>query len=420
LIFDRPKVDLEKMRTWKDDVVATLAKGLSQLGQQRQVQVIQARAAFEASDQVRLQGAELAHVTFEHAILATGSAPIALPDVPFKTRGRIMDAAAALALPDLPETLLVVGGGYTGLELGSIYAALGSRVTVVEQTDRLLQGVDRDLLKPLMQSSERHFEAVHLQTKVTTLQEHDDSVEVSLEGTINKRGQRFARVLVAIGRRPNTQDLGLEKTRVELNTQGFVVVDEQQRTTDERIFAVGDMVGEPMLAHKAMYEGKIAAEVIAGKPAVFDARCVPAVIYTNPQVAWCGLTEEEAQAQGRAITVGRFPWRASGRAHTLGATEGLTKLIFAVGTERLVGMGIVGPGAEDLIAEGALAIEMGAVAQDVALTIHPHPTLSETVAGAAEAFLGQATDLTPQRRHGVEETGKRDRRPITSASPVRR
>jgi dihydrolipoamide dehydrogenase len=380
--------------------VATLANGLSQLGQQRQVQVIQARATFEASNQVRLHGADLAHVTFEHAILATGSEPIALPGVPFNTGSRIMDAAAALALPEIPDTLLVVGGGYIGLELGSVYAALGSRVTIVELTDGLLLGVDRDLVRPLAQRAEKLFEAVHLQTRVTALKEHEESVEVSLEGEINKPGQHFARVLVAIGRRPNTRDLGLDKTRVELNDQEFVMVDKHERTTDEHIFAVGDMVGEPMLAHKAMHEGKIAAEVIAGKPVAFDARCIPAVVYTDPEVAWCGLMEEEVQAQGRAITVRRFPWRASGRAHTLGATDGLTKLIFAAESERVVGMGIVGPGAEDLIVEGALAIELGAVAQDVALTIHPHPTLSETVAEAAEAFRGMATDIAPGRQYG--------------------
>lgn len=393
LTFDRPKVDLEKMRTWKDEVIATLAQGLRQLSQHRQVQVIQGRATFETSDQVRLHGADVAHVTFEHAILATGSEPIALPGVPFKTDSRIMDAAAALALPEIPDTLLVVGGGYIGLELGSVYAALGSRVTIVEMTDRLLPGVDRDLVRPLARRSESLFEAVHLQTKVTAMKEHEGSVEVALEGALNTHGQHFTRVLVAIGRRPSTRTLGLEKTRVSLNDRQFVRVDEHQRTTDMRIFAVGDVVGEPMLAHKAMHEGKIAAEVIAGEPAAFDVRAIPAIVYTDPEIAWCGLMEEEAQAQGRPIAVGRFPWRASGRAHSLGVTDGLTKLIVDAETERVVGMGVVGPGAEDLIAEGALAIELGALAQDVALTIHPHPTLSETVAEAAEALRGMATDL---------------------------
>ena len=400
LTFEQLRTDLEALRAWKDGVIAQLASGLGALSQQRQVNLIQAHATFEASDRVRLHGADITHVQFEHTILATGSHPLSLSGVPFQAGSRVMDSTAALAVPDIPETLLVVGGGYVGLELGTIYATLGSRVTLVEMTEGLLPGLDRDLVAPLARRLASDFEARYFQTKVSQIEEQDAAVKVTLHGNGDVRQQCFDRVIVAIGRQPTTQAMGLEHTAVELDPRGFVVVDVQQRTADPHIFAVGDVAGQPMLAHKAMYEGKVAAEVIAGEPAACEARCIPAVVYTDPEVAWCGLTETEARAQARAIKVGRFPWRASGRALTMGAPEGLTKILFDAETERVLGVGIVGRGAEDLIAEGALAVEMGALAWDLALTIHAHPTLAETVAEAAAACLGIATDLGPPRRPG--------------------
>ncbi|MDX1689258.1 MAG: dihydrolipoyl dehydrogenase [Candidatus Promineifilaceae bacterium] len=391
--FGEPDVDLEAVRGWKEGVVDRLVSGLHKLGQEREIMVIPARATFEGANRLRLEGSDISHVQFEHAIVATGSRPRPLSDVPFEEGGRVMDSDAALDLMTVPQTLLVVGGGYIGLEMGTVYAALGSRVTLVEMTDGLLPGVDRDLIRPLARRADDVFHAVHLNTKVASLEQDGEGVTVTLEGDAPDEEQQFDRAIVAIGRRPNSAELGLEEAGVEVGEDGFIVVDEQMRTNRKHIYAVGDVAGEPLLAHKAMHEGKVAAEVIAGEPAAFDARCVPAVVYTDPQVAWCGLMEQEAQEQGRSVRVARFPWRASGRALTQGAAEGLTKLLFEAETERLVGMGVVGEGAENLIAEGALAIEMGAVAQDLALTIHPHPTLTETESEAAEAFLGQATHI---------------------------
>jgi dihydrolipoamide dehydrogenase len=377
--------------------VDRLVNGLEVLSDRRDVKLIEARAVFESSERVRLQGADVARVQFEHAILATGSRPISLPGTEFQQDSRVMDAAAALELIDIPDTLLVVGGNYVGLELGSVYAALGSRVTLVEMMDGLLPGTDRDLVRPLARRAEKIFENVHLNTKVTSLEENKEGVAATL--TNDEEDQRqFTRVLVAIGRSPNSQEIGLENTQVEIDENGFVKVDDERRTADERIFAVGDLVGGPMLAHKAMHEGKIAAETIAGEPAAFDVRCIPAVVYTDPEIAWCGLTEDEAREQGRSVGVGRFPWRASGRALTMGESEGLTKMVFDADTERVLGVGIVGQGAEQMIAEGALAVEMGALAEDLALTVHPHPTLSETESEAAEAFLGIATHIISQRK----------------------
>jgi dihydrolipoamide dehydrogenase len=286
-----------------------------------------------------------------------------------------------------------VGGGYIGLELGSVYAALGSQVTIAEMTGALLPGTDPELVRRFSRQAEDIYESIYLNTKITGLEEAEDHVMVSLEGEVEESEQQFERVLVAIGRRPNSQNLGLEEVGVTVNSDGFVEVDEEQRTTADHIFAVGDVAGQPLLAHKAMYEGKVAAEVIAGEPAAFDVRCVPAIVYTDPEIAWCGLTEAEAEEQGRPVKVGRFPWQASGRALTRGASEGLTKLLFDAETERVLGVGIIGRGAENMIVEGALAIEMGAVAEDLALTIHPHPTLAETTGEAAEAFLGMSTHI---------------------------
>jgi dihydrolipoamide dehydrogenase len=304
-----------------------------------------------------------------------------------------MSSTGALALADVPERLLVIGGGYVGLELGLVYAALGSGITLVEMSDRLLPGADADLVEPLHEHLAEQFDAIHLETKVSGAEEDESGVSVMLDGEDFSDEQRFDRVLVAVGRQPNTEDLGLDEAGVETDDQGFIRVDAQRRTNLGHIYAIGDAAGGMQLAHEAMHEGRVAAEVIAGQPAAFDARAIPAVVYTDPQIAWCGLTEQAAAQQGREVRISRFPWRASGRALTLGAGNGLTKLVLDPETGRVLGCGIVGRGAEGLIAEAMLAVEMGALAEDLALGIHPHPTLSETLGEAAQRFVGGATHL---------------------------
>jgi len=397
IAFDKPRIDLKALREWKGNVIDSMANGLVSLSNRRGVQLIQGRAQFESSNSVRLHDAEVSRIKFRHAIIATGSRPIAFPGSEFKPGSRIMSSTGALALADVPPTLLIIGGGYVGLELGTVYAALGSRVSLVELEDRLLLGVDRDLVEPLQRRLEKIFETISLQTKVVSMQANDNRVDVILEGDLEKPEQCFDRVLVAIGRKASSQDIGLENTKVELDEKGFIKVGDQQRTTDERIFAVGDVAGGLMLAHKATREGKVAAEVIAGKPSAFDVRAIPAVVYTDPQIAWCGLTEEEARKENIPIKVQRFPWKFSGRATTMGAPEGLTKIIIDPEAGRILGVGIVGRDTEGLISEGVLAIEMGALAEDMALSIHPHPTLSETEAEAAELYLGSATHILSKK-----------------------
>jgi len=397
IAFDKPRIDLKALREWKGNVIDSMANGLVSLSNRRGVQLIQGRAQFESSNTARLQDAEVSRIKFRHAIIATGSRPIVFPGAAFKPGSRIMSSTGALALADVPPTLLIIGGGYVGLELGTVYAALGSRVRLVELEDRLLLGVDRDLVDPLHRRLENIFETISLQTKVASMQANDTGVDVILEGDVEKPEQRFDRVLVAIGRKASSQDIGLENTKVELDEKGFIKVGDQQRTTDERIFAVGDVAGGLMLAHKATREGKVAAEVIAGEPSAFDVRAIPAVVYTDPQIAWCGLTEEEARKENIPIKVRRFPWKFSGRATTMGAPEGLTKIIIDPEAGRILGVGIVGRDTEGLISEGVLAIEMGALAEDMALSIHPHPTLSETEAEAAELYLGSATHILSKK-----------------------
>jgi dihydrolipoamide dehydrogenase len=398
--FGEPKIDLDQLRNWKNQVIEKLAKGLITLTDKRGVQLIKAKARFESANQVHLEGeeAEISRFKFQHAIIATGSEPISLPGMSFTPGGRIMDSTGALALTDVPDKFLVVGGGYVGVELGSVYASLGSRVTVVEMADRLMVGADRDLVKPLRQELEKRFESIYCNTKVKTLEERNDGVSVELDGDVSEARQKFDRVLIAIGRRPNAQDLGLENTKVKTNDGGFIIVDDQRRTTDQKIFAIGDVVGGAMLAHKAMYEGKVAAEVIAGHPAGFDVTAIPAVVYTDPQLAWCGLTEEEAIQQNRPVKISRFPWSASGRAVSMGLSKGMTKIIIDGETERILGVGIVGREAGEMISEGVLAIEMGALAEDLALSMHPHPTLSEAEEEAAEAFLGSSTHILSAKK----------------------
>jgi dihydrolipoamide dehydrogenase len=395
--FGKPQISLAGMRNWKSQVIDKLAAGLVSLSERRGVQLIAGRAEFESSEVVRLHDSEVSRIKFRHAVLATGSRPIPFPGTDFKGGGKIMSSTGALALADVPGRLLVLGGGYVGLELGSVYAALGSRVTLVEFMDRLLPGVDRDLVEPLNQNLLQIFEHIHLKTKVLSLAEDGNGVAVTLEGEIAEPQQRFDRVLVAIGRSPASRGIGLENTRVQLDDRGFVVVDEQMRTADEKIFAVGDVAGGMMLAHKATREGKIAAEVIAGQPSAFDVRAIPAVVYTDPQIAWCGVTEEDARRENRPVTVQRFPWKFSGRAATMGAPEGLTKLLVDPASGRILGVGIAGRDTEGLISEGVLAVEMGALAEDLALSVHPHPTLSETEGEAAEIFLGTATHILSKK-----------------------
>jgi dihydrolipoamide dehydrogenase len=395
--FDEPQIDANKIRAWKDAVVDRLANGLVTLSKKRDVQLLQGRAVFEAVDSLRVSSSNVTHVRFKHAILATGSHPRVLPGTEFREGGRIMSSKGALQLADIPERLLVVGAGYVGMELGSVYATLGSQVTILEVGDKLLPTADRDLVRPLERRAQEIFHAVRTRTKVTRLEEKEDRVEVVLEGEVDEPEQTFDRVLVAIGRQPNSEEIGLENTGVKVDNRGFVQVDEQRRTDDPRIFAIGDVVGGMMLAHKAMYEGKLAADVIAGEPAAFDVRAIPAVVYTDPQIAFAGLMENQAEKQGREVRVTRFPWAASGRALTMASPEGLTKMVFEPDTEQILGVGIVGREAGEMIAEGVLAIEMGAVAEDLDLSIHAHPTLSETEEEAAGAFLGHAIHILPPR-----------------------
>ena len=396
--FGEPKIDLEAMRSWKGKVIDQLAEGLVTLSSKRGVQCMQGRAFFEGSDRVRLYDSEVSHIKYRHAILATGSHPTPFPEMDFKPGGLIMDSSEALEITDVPASLLILGGGYVALEMGMVYASLGSRVTLAVRSERLLRGADPDLAVPLIRKLKDMFEAIHFNTIASSLKEGKQKVDVTLEGEADKPKQTFDRVLVAMGRQPNSQDIGLENTGMKVDDRGFIVVDEQQRTSDDRVFAVGDVAGGPLLAHKAFREGKVAAEVIAGQPAAFDARAIPAVVYTDPQVAWCGLTEEEARKNKQPVKVERFPWKFSSRATTMGAGEGLTKILIDPETERILGLGITGRETEGLISEGVLAIEMGALSHDLALTIHPHPTLSETVGEVADIFLGSATHILPKKK----------------------
>jgi dihydrolipoamide dehydrogenase len=390
--FGKPKVDLDTLRRRLDAIVGKLTKGVQTLAGSRKVDVIRARASFKNATTLILTGTDGGQeLSFGHAIVATGSRP-AIPASLKLDDPRVMDSTSALALPDVPTRLLVVGGGYIGLELGTVYQALGSEVTVVEALPRLLNGADQDLVRPLQLRLQRRFKAIRLNTKVDKLEAKKDGVAATVTAAEGTSTEVFDRVLVAVGRSPNTQQLGLEHTKVAISPQGFIQVDRQMRTAEATVFAIGDAVGEPMLAHKASHEALVAARVIAGKQAAFDA-VIPAVIFTDPEIAWCGLTEEAANAASRAVTIARFPWAASGRATTLGRNDGVTKLVVDQDSGRVLGVGICGVGAGELIAEGVLAVEMGAVAEDVAASIHPHPTLSETVMEAAETVHGQATHL---------------------------
>lgn len=392
--FQKPTLDLAALRARKEKVIATLTGGLATLARRRNVTVVRGNARFTGSGtlEVTEPTGGTTTLTFDHCILASGSRPARIPAFDIGSE-RVMDSTGALELRDVPETLLVVGGGYIGLEMGTVYAELGSKVSVVELTDTLLPGADRDLVKPLQQRLEKLFTAIHLRTKVARLEDTGAAVRVHFEGPDGPFTQEFSRVLVAVGRRPNSDGLGLEHTRAVVNAKGFVEVDDRQRTADPQILAIGDVCGDPMLAHRASHQGKVAVEALHGEPAVFAPRAIPAVVFTDPEIAWAGLTEQEAAAAGRVVEISRYPWAASGRAHALGRTDGLTKILLDPETDAVLGVGIVGPGAGELIAEGALAIEMGCSARDLVETIHPHPTLGETVAFSAENYFGLATEI---------------------------
>ena len=396
--YSAPTIDIDKVRARKEKVISTLSGGLQQLAKRRKVNIIHARASFENSTTLRLEGdhasiPEGGTLTFDNLILASGSTP-AMPPAFDIGSPRVMDSTGALELADIPKSLLVIGGGYIGLEMGTVYAHLGTKVSVVELTGNLLPGADRDLVKPLQKRLQKLFEdRIFLETKVGSVADCGDAIEVTFEGPAKYGVERYSRVLVSVGRRPNSRDIGLEKTNVVVTKSGFVECDKQQRTAEPNIFAIGDVAGEPMLAHKATHEGKLAAEVAAGEKKEWVARVIPSVAYTDPEIAWVGVTENEAKEKGLKVGVGKFPWAASGRAIGLGRTEGFTKLIFDEATHRLVGAGIVGPHAGDLITEAALAIEMGCEAADIGHTIHPHPTLSETVMESAEGVHGQSTHI---------------------------
>jgi dihydrolipoamide dehydrogenase len=395
--FAKPTIEVDKVRAFKDKVVNQLTGGVGQVAKLRKIDYIQGMAAFRDAKSLEITRTDgtTSTLAFEHAVIATGSRPATVPGVSIDSP-RVMDSTAALELPDIPKSLLVVGGGYIGLELGSVYAALGSKVTVVEMTDGLLPGADRDLVNILAKRVNAICAAVLLNTKVSSVKESKDGIAVTFDGQLPEgmaKEQTFDRVLVSVGRRPNSAIPGLDKTRVKVNQRGFIEINEARGTAEPSIYAIGDVVGDPMLAHKASHEARVAIDSILGERVAFEPEAIPAVVFTDPEVAWCGLTENEAAKQKREVTVVRFPWAASGRAITLDRTDGMTKLVIDPKSERVLGVGIVGPGAGELIAEAVLAVEMGATASDLKLTIHAHPTLSETLMEAAEVFFGEATHV---------------------------
>jgi dihydrolipoamide dehydrogenase len=395
--FTEPKVDVEKLRNWKNSVVAKLCGGVATLAKMRGVQVVSGRGYFEGSQKLRVeteQGQQF--IEYDKAILATGSVP-AMPKAFDLGNPRVMTSTEALEVPDVPESLLIVGGGYIGMELGFVYAALGSKVIVVEALDNILAGADQDLARPVVASAKKMFKEIRLKAKVTKMATAGKQIKVAMEYNGQKLEELYDRVLVAVGRVPNKADLGLENTKIQLDERGFVKINKQQLTDDPNIYAIGDVAGGILLAHKAHKEARIAVEAICGGKAEFDS-VIPAVVFTDPELAWCGLTEAEAKEKGIQYQVAKFPWTASGRALSFDRTDGVTKIIADANTDRVLGVGICGAGAGELIAEATLAIEMGAVVEDIAETIHPHPTLSETVMEAADAYYGHATHIFTKKK----------------------
>lgn len=406
--FGTPQIQIDQVRARKNAVIEKMSSGLKQLAKRRNVRVIHARGTLVNSTTLRLEGEDSSipaerELTFDRLILATGSSP-ARPGSLAVESSRVIDSTGALDLADVPGSMLVIGGGYIGLEMATVYAGLGCQVSIVELTDGLLPGADRDLVKPLQQRMQKLTDGrIFLNTKVGSLGERGDKVEVAFEGPGKYGIERFDRVLVAVGRRPNSRGLGLENTAVQIDRQGFVQCNPQQQTADPHILAIGDLVGQPMLAHKASHEAKVAVETVLGKPAVFAPAAIPAVVFTDPEVAWAGLTEEEAKKTNRPYEVAVYPWAASGRAQALGRPEGLTKWLIDPESHRVLGCGIVGSGAGEMISEAALAIEMGCEVRDLTETIHPHPTLSETLMNAGEVFFGTAVEIYKPRRTAAAE-----------------
>jgi dihydrolipoamide dehydrogenase len=396
--FGEPTIEIDKLRAYKQGVVDKLTAGVGSVAKLRKVNFIQGRATLTGPRSMTIATAQgERELQFEHCILATGSHPTKIPALSIDSP-RMLDSTSALDLPDVPKSLLVIGGGYIGLELGTVYATLGSKVSVVEMTPGLLPGADRDLVAVLEKRLKTLFASIMLSTKVVKVAEEKGGIRVTFEGDVAEKEQVFDRVLVSVGRRPNSKIPGLEATGVRVDSKGFIETDPQRRTAEPTLFAIGDVAGEPMLAHKASHEARVAVEAIAGHKAVFEPQAIPAVVFTDPEIAWCGLTEAQAQAEGIAIEVAKFPWGAASRAITVDRPEGLTKLIVEAKTGRILGVGLAGAGAGELIAEGALAIEMGASAEDLKLVIHPHPTLSETLMESAEVFFGQSTHVYKPKR----------------------
>ena len=392
--YGKPQLDVDKLRAWKDDVVARQTGGLGQLVKARKIQYLRGRAQFLDARTLEISGEGGAHkVRFDHAIIATGSHPATVPSLQLDSPN-VLNSTTALDIESVPKSLLVVGGGYIGLEMGTVYAALGTKVTVVEMMPGLLPGADRDLVRVLARRLDGRFERVLLETRVTEMKAHKSGITVTFDG----KEETYEKVLVSVGRKPNSSGLGLDNTAAVVDARGFIQVNQQLRTAEPSIYAIGDVVGEPMLAHKASHQGRVAVEAIAGEKVAFEPAAIPAVVFTDPEIAWCGLTESQARQEGREVRVVRFPWAASGRATTLERNDGMTKLIVDPGSERVLGVGMVGTGAGELIAEGVLAVEMAATVTDMRLTIHPHPTLAETVMEAAEVYFGTATHVYRPRK----------------------